>query len=158
MEKPMAPDERDRSFDKALARHLRSAAPAGQAAEIPGAFASQGGPCPDPETLAAYHERSLLPEQLNSLKEHLVGCANCQTVLAHLEMTDEISLQAEADQVFAKTASAPVITASSQSHPPVQKTPPFSSRRARLLKGARWQWLAPAGALPAGLLVWIAVH
>src|SRR6266853_5787641 len=124
MEKPMAPDERDRSFDKALARHLRSTAPARQAAEMPGEFASQGGACPDPETLAAYHERSLLPEQLNSLKEHLVGCANCQTVLAHLETTDEISLQAaEEEQVFAKTASAPVITASSQSHPPVQKTP-----------------------------------
>src|SRR6266853_2571741 len=157
MEKPMAPDERDRSFDKALARHLRSTAPARQAAEMPGELGSQSGACPDPETLAAYHERSLLPEQLNSLKEHLVGCANCQTVLAHLETSDEISLQAaEEDQVFAKTASAPVITASSQSHPPVQKTPPFRSRRARLLKGARWQWLAPAGALAAGLLVWIA--
>jgi len=26
------------------------------------------------------------------------------------------------------------------------------------MKGARWQWLAPAGALAAGLLVWIALH
>ncbi len=155
----MAPDERDRSFDKALARHLRSTAPAGQAAEIPREFASQGGACPDPETLAAYHERSLLPEQLNSLKEHLVACANCQTVLAHLETTDQIPLQAiEENQVFAQTASAPVIPASSQTHPPVEKTLPVKSRRARLLKGARWQWLAPAGALAAGLLVWIALH
>src|SRR5260370_13870828 len=96
------PDGRERSFDKALARHLRSAAPAGQAAGMPGELASQGGACPDPETLAAYHERSLLPEQLNSLKEHIVGCANCQTVLAHLEPTDEIPLQApEEDQLFA---------------------------------------------------------
>src|SRR5260370_2148677 len=105
MEKAMATDERDGMFDKALARHLRSAAPAGQAAEMPGAFASQGGACPDPETLAAYHERSLLPEQLNSLKEHIVGCANCQTLLSHLEMTDEIPLQAaQAEQVLAETA------------------------------------------------------
>ena len=155
----MAPEERDRSFDKALARHLRSAVDAGQAAGMAGELGSQSGACPDPETLAAYHERSLLPEQLNSLKEHLVGCANCQTVLAHLESSDEIPLQAaEEDQVFAKTASAPVISASRQSHPPVEKTPPFRSRRARLLKGARWQWLAPAGALAAGLLVWIAIH
>jgi hypothetical protein len=155
----MAPDERDRSFDKALARHLRSMAPAGQAAEMPREFASQGGACPDPETLAAYHERSLLPEQLNSLKEHLVACANCQIVLAHLETTDEIPLQAaEEDQVFAQTASAPVISASSQTHTRVEKALPLKSRRARLLKGARWQWLAPAGALAAGLLVWIALH
>jgi len=155
MEKPMAPDERDRMFDKALARHLRSAAPAGQAAEMPGAFASQGGACPDPETLAAYHERSLLPEQLNSLKEHIVGCANCQTVLAHLETTDEIPLQAaQEDQVLAQTAS--VLAASSQTLAP--EALPRKSRRARLLRGARWQWLVPAGAIAAGLLVWIALH
>jgi hypothetical protein len=154
----MAPDERDRSFDKALARHLRSAAPAGQAAEIPGAFASQGGACPDPETLAAYHERSLLPEQLNSLKEHLVGCANCQTVLAHLETTDEIPLQAAQEgQVSAQTSSARVVSASSQTQAPSEALP-VKSRRARLLRGARWQWLAPAGAIAAGLLVWIALH
>ncbi len=153
----MAPDERDRMFDKALARHLRSAAPAGQAAEMPGAFASQGGACPDPETLAAYHERSLLPEQLNSLKEHIVGCANCQTVLAHLETTDEIPLQAaQEDQVLAQTASARVASASSQTQVP--EALPRKSRRARLLRGARWQWLAPAGAIAAGLLVWIALH
>src|SRR5260370_7223495 len=96
---------------------------------MPREFASQGGACPDPETLAAYHERSLLPEQLNSLKEHLVACANCQTVLAHLETTDQIPLQAaEEDQVFAQTASAPVLSASSQSHPPVEKTLPLHSR------------------------------
>ncbi len=155
----MAPDERDRSFDKALARHLRSMAPAGQAAEMPGELALQGGACPDPETLAAYHERSLLPEQLNSLKEHLVACANCQAVLAHVETTDEIPLQAaEENQVSAQAASTPVISASSQIHTRVEKALPLKSRRARLLKGARWQWLAPAGAIAAGLLVWIALH
>src|SRR5713101_1184470 len=159
MEKPMAPDERDRSFDKALARHLRSTAPAGHSAESPRECASQGGACPDPETLAAYHERSLLPEQLNSLKEHLVACANCQAVLAHVETTDEIPLQAaEENQVSAQAASTPVISASSQIHTRVEKALPLKSRRARLLKGARWQWLAPAGAIAAGLLVWIALH
>ncbi len=155
----MAPDERDRMFDKVLARHLRSAAPAGQAAEMPGAFASQGGACPDPEMLAAYHERSLLPEQLNLLKEHIVGCANCQTVLAHLETTDEIPLQAaQEDQVFGQTASAPLPAASSQPPGPSPEAVARKSRRLRLLRGARWQWLAPAGAIAAGLLVWIALH
>src|SRR5260370_28184949 len=110
---------------------------------MPREFGSQGGACPDPETLAAYHERSLLPEQLNSLKEHLVACANCQTVLAHLETTDQIPLQAaEEDQVFAQTASAPVLSASSQTLPPVEKTLPVKSRRARLFKVSRLQWLA----------------
>jgi len=158
MEKPMAPDERDRRFDKALARHLRSAVPA-----------SQGGSCPDSETLAAYHERSLLPEELNSWKEHIVGCANCQDILAQLEATDEISLPAaEREEVLAKR-SEPVIAARNveafpaapapgQSQRTAGAAPPKKSRRALLLRGARWQWLAPAGAIAAGLLVWIALH
>ncbi len=165
----MAPDERDRSFDKALARHMRSAVRAGEAARLPEASASQSGACPDSETLAAYHERSLLPEQLNSLKEHIVGCANCQTVLAHLETTDEISLQAfEQEEVVAKGAAPvpaarnfeafPASAAPSQSHRAAEVATPKRSRRALLLRGARWQWLAPAGALAAGLLVWIALH
>src|SRR6267143_297085 len=158
MEKPMAPDERDRRFDKALARHLRSAVPA-----------SQGGSCPDSETLAAYHERSLLPEELNSWKEHIVGCDNCQNILAQLEATDEISLPAaEREEVLAKR-SEPVIAARNveafpaapapgQSQRTAGAAPPKKSRRALLLRGARWQWLAPAGAIAAGLLVWIALH
>jgi hypothetical protein len=166
----MAPDERDRRFDKALARHLRSVVPAAEVVGIPADPASLRAACPDPETLAAYHERSLLPEQLNSLKEHLVGCANCQTVLAHLETTDDISLQsAEQEQVISEHRFAlekpaqiletvPVAAAPSQSQRPVAATPPKKSRRLLLMRGARWQWLAPAGALAAGLLVWVALH
>jgi hypothetical protein len=168
MEKPMAPDERDRSFDKALARHLRSAAPASEGARLPEAPASHTGACPDSEALAAYHERSLLPEQLNSLKEHIVGCGRCQAILVQLEATDEISLQAfEQEEVVAKGAVSVLAArnvevfpaaAPSQSPRAAQAAPPKKSRRALLLRGARWQWLAPAGALAAGLLVWIALH
>jgi len=164
----MAPDERDRSFDKALARHLRSAAPAGEGARLPEAPASHTGACPDSEALAAYHERSLLPEQLNSLKEHIVGCGRCQAILVQLEATDEISLQAfEQEEVVAKGAVSVLAArnvevfpaaAPSQSPRAAQAAPPKKSRRALLLRGARWQWLAPAGALAAGLLVWIALH
>jgi len=146
----MAPDERDRSFDKALARHLRSGAPLREPAGLSEIPASHGGACPDPETLAAYHERSLFSEQLNSLKEHIVGCANCQSVLAQLEATDEISLQAFDQQEVSRKVSAPILAAGAATSK--------KSRRVLLMKGARWQWLAPAGALAAGLLVWIALH
>jgi len=159
MEKPMAPDERDRMFDKALARHLRSAAPAGEASDISSPSASQSSACPDPETLAAYHERALLPEQLNSLKEHIVGCANCQTVLAQLEMTDQISLQAaEEEQVFAHAVAAPAAAASNPASASSPEARARKSRRLLRFRGARWPWLAPAGAIAAGLLVWIALH
>ena len=155
----MASDERDRRLDQALARHLRPAAPSGAAARWPAVPARESGACPESETLAAYHERSLLPEEMNFWKEHVVGCANCQTVLAHLEATDEIPCPA-ADQkkVLAQGEPALLASAAYQSQPAPPLTPAKKSRRVLLLGGARWQWLAPAGALAAGLLVWIVLH
>src|SRR5438094_7103107 len=159
MEKPMAPDERDQSFDKALARHLRADnSLQDSASPSPRDFAG-AGECPGPETLAAYHERSLLPDEMNSWKEHIVGCANCQTILSHLEATDAIPLQTtDAARVLAQQESAHQVAASSQRQPAVPAILPKQSRRARILRAARWQWLAPAGALAASLLVWIALH
>jgi hypothetical protein len=170
MEKPMASEGRDRNFDKALARHLRSAAASKEAANLSAGAASQGGACPDSEILAAYHERSLLPEEMNSWKEHIVGCTNCQTILTQLEATDEIPLQAAAkDKVLSAKDSelvlaapqletSPELPAPSDNRRVATATLPAKSRRAQLLRGARWQWLAPAGALAAGLLLWVAWH
>ena len=155
----MAPDERDRIFDKALARHLRADGSSPGTANVPSREFVRAGECPGPETLAAYHERSLLPEEMNSWKEHIVGCANCQTVLSHLEATDEIPLQAaEEEKVLAQRETVIQTSASGQSQPAAPRTLSKQSRRVRLLRGARWQWLAPAGALAASLLVWIALH
>ena len=132
----MAPDERDRRFDKALARHLRSAAPSGEAGALPVVPASESGACPDSETLAAYHERSLLPEEMNSWKEHIVGCANCQTIFAHLEATDEIPLPAaEQERVLAQAEPALWAPASSESRPGSPLSLSKKSRRVRLGRG-----------------------
>src|SRR5260370_38900033 len=54
--------------------------------------------------------------------------------------------------------SFPEATAASQSERADIGAPSRKSRRALLLRGARWQWLATAGAIAAGLLVWIALH
>lgn len=152
----MAPEDRDRSFDKAIARHLRSAASSDSAKQAAGTPSPRDA-CPDAETLAAYHERALLPGELNSWKEHIVGCAHCQELLAHLELTDDIPLRAEEQEVFAR--------ADAQHAPHVQKMETVAQpsaregRRAlRLTHGVRWRWIAPAGAIAAGLLVWIALH
>src|SRR6266567_2771736 len=158
MEKLMATDERERNFDQALGRHLRSTAPVVNAASSPAGSASHRGSCPDTETLAAYHECSLLSEEMNSWKEHIVGCSHCQTILGQLEATDQIALQASAQkEILAAKESKPVLTARSLATPPAAAAPK-KSRRVLLLRGARWQWLAPAGAIAAGLLVWIAFH
>ena len=141
----MAPDERDRTFDKALTRHLRSAATSPASANVFSGSPSQNSSCLDSETLAAYHERSLLPEEMNSAKEHIVACARCQSILAHLEATDSITMPAaEKQQVLVMTPASPAS---------LEKP-----RASRVSHGVRWQWLAPAGALAAGLLVWVAWH
>jgi hypothetical protein len=155
----MSADERDRSFDKALARHLRSTTPDGEALRTPAIPGSQAGECPDSETLAAYHERSLFPAQLNSLKEHIVGCAHCQAILSQLEATDEISLQAaEREEAVAKQPEPVMAERNLEPVRAAAAVPPKKSRRVLLLRGARWQWLAPVGAIAASLLVWIALH
>src|SRR5216684_6388944 len=118
-------DDRERSFENALARHLR-------ASGTPGA-------CPDAETLAAYHEQSLGPEMIASVKAHVGECARCQQILAQLQATDEIALPADIarpETVVAKIG--------------VRVIP---ARRPTL-----WRWVAPAGALAAGLLVWVTIH
>ena len=57
----MAVDDRDPKFERALARELRG-------------DSAQAG-CPDAETLAAYHERSLSLEEMAHWKQHISGCA-----------------------------------------------------------------------------------
>src|SRR5881394_1896435 len=101
----MAIDDRERNFEKALARELR-------------ADALNGLHCPDAETLAAYHERMLSPEELVAQKSHIAGCARCQEILATLELTEAV---------------------------------PISERDLQ-------KAVVPAGAIAAGLLVWVAVR
>jgi hypothetical protein len=126
----MPSDDRERTFENALASHLRAASSVG----VP------GNSCADSEMLAAYHEGSLPPEQIASMKTHVTKCSRCQEILALLGATDQIPL-AVADVPRAAAAA----TKSS-----VQVLP--------APKSTRWLWVAPAGALAAALLVWVAVQ
>ena len=152
----MAPDPRDRSFDKALARHFRPGVPSEESANLPAELGLQADDCPDAETLAAYHERSLVPSEMNSWKEHIVGCAHCQMVLAELEATDNIP------QHHAETAEAPAMNEPKPAaviHPwPAAGAAPTGKARMVRSTRPRWRWLVPAGAIAAGLLVWISLH
>jgi hypothetical protein len=126
----MPSDDRERSFENALASHLR----AGSSAD------DLHNACSDAETLSAYHERSLAPQQMASLKTHVADCKRCQQILAHLEATDEIP---DAAPDIARPASA------------------GADSNVRVLHGRKptlWRWVAPAGALAAALLVWVAVY
>jgi len=126
----MPTDDRERSFENALASHLRAGSSAGD----------PNSACSDAETLAAYHERSLAPEQMASLKAHVTDCERCRQILAHLDATDKIPVAA------ANIARQEIPAAESN----VRVIP---ARKPML-----WRWVAPAGALAAALLVWVAVH
>lgn len=118
--------------------------------------------CPESDVLAAYHERSLLAEEMNSWKEHMVGCARCRAVLAELEATDAIPLRApeeasEKEAALLPASAEPPAVAREVGKPTPANFPP-KPRIREISRGVRWQWLAPAGALAAGLLVWVAWH
>jgi hypothetical protein len=155
----MAPDDRDRNFERALASHLRSSAPQHD--------------CLDAELLAAYHERLLGPEQMISCKQHIATCARCQHILAQLEATDDLLVEGDHHEHVSEnvlTMPSPQETPElvpALSEPAAAESvavPPRSARvaqspwRSRTLHGANWRWLAPAGLLAAGLLIWISFH
>lgn len=132
----MPSDDRERHFENALASHLRARGSAG----VP------VNPCADSEMLAAYHEGSLPPEQIASLKTHVTTCSRCQQILVLLEATGQLPVAVEDSPRAAVVPRAAVTAAKST----VQVLP------AR--KPTRWLWVAPAGALAAALLVWVAVQ
>ncbi len=155
----MPSDDRDQQFDRALARHLRSASP--------------DAACPDAEILAAYHERSLSLEEMARWKAHIASCLRCQETLALLEQTDSIAandwekgqvpaaLQANRSMSAGKNIAGKKTTmemlAASAMPAPVTMS---SAAKAAEKPGRRvpWSVAVPAGALAAGLLVWLAVH
>src|SRR5580700_4614725 len=135
--KAMATDERDAMFEKALARQLRG----GASGDLREATAN----CPDAEILGAYHERSLTAAEMAECARHIPECARCQEILSQLEATDEVSMGMSAEE---EAKQARELAA----QPMAMPAPQQSSRRA-----ARY-WVAPLGAIAAGLLVWIGVN
>ena len=143
----MAPDDRDRTFEKALARHLRpSASSRPDGGGLAGASADL---CPDPEMLAAYHDGSLSLDERNFWKQHVLGCDRCQFVLAHLETPLEIPVLTETNEkVAALQPAAPVS----------QTVTPARTPRPSLIHSLRWLWLVPAGAIAATLIAWVSLQ
>jgi hypothetical protein len=164
----MGHDERERKFEQALARHLRrDAATARNEADARAAVPDEAAgavECPDAATLAAFHEGLLSNEEMKATTEHIAGCSRCQQILLLLEVTDEIPLQIEAEddlKMGESVLSAGAFHAGTQTPglvghaKPAMKTPTDISR-GRGFKALRWA--APAGAIAAGLLIWMVVR
>jgi len=143
------PEDRDQQFERALARHLRAEG-AGESL------------CLDPETLAAYHERMLSPEELSSAKSHIVSCTRCQQVLARLETAQEVN---EVQQVFneapAVASLAGQVFGASARQPLAESSVDKAANAVVVLPRGKFftlRWVAPAGAIAAALLIWLGVR
>ena len=170
----MGHDERERKFEQALERHLRrDAAGARNEADAHAAVPEEvagAAECLDAATLAAFHEGMLTSSELVAVKKHVNVCSRCQVVLMQLKATDEIPLQAETGNDLKMRESmlstgalyvdyaarqTPSLTIAGQPKPAL-KAPPHDISRGRGFKALRWA--APAGAIAAGLLIWIMVR
>jgi hypothetical protein len=149
----MPSDDRDQQLDRALARHLRSASP--------------DAACPDAEILAAYHQRSLSLEEMAHWKTHIASCSRCQETLALLEQTDSVAANDwEKHEVpgalpgiegIEKEENVPAKFAAGAASVPVA-VPSVAKAAVKMRRHVPWSIVVPAGALAAGLLVWVAVH
>ncbi len=148
----MPSDERDRQFEQALQKHLRSGAP--------------DAACPDAETLAAYHERTLSLEELTHWKEHISACARCQETLALLEETNAVALEEWQEQdLVAQPGQEAIAGAVFRGAPRAEMSAPVMAASAKPTQApvkirthSTWKWIAPVGALAAGLLIFVALR
>jgi hypothetical protein len=145
----MGSDERDQQFERALSRHLRNA--------------EQDAACPDPETLAAYHERTLSPEEMARWKEHIAGCARCQEALALVEQSETVVAEGwQGEKALAGERTAEAVPLVAEQIATGQEAAGISVARAKITeigKSAKLKrWTVPIGAIAATLLVWIGWH
>jgi hypothetical protein len=166
----MGQDDRERKFEQALERHLRrDAAAVGNEADVRAAVPDEPGgaaECLDAATLAAFHEGMLSSSEMVAVKKHVAVCSRCQEVLMQMEATDEIALEAQPQNIL-NAREAALWTGASDAHHAVPQKPgltmtaapasalkaPQDISRGRGFKALRWA--APAGAIAAGLLIWI---
>lgn len=150
----MPADDREKQFERALARHLRDASP--------------DSACPDAETLAAYHERTLSLEEMARWKAHIAECTRCQKSLALVEQSEDV----RAEDWERQNASVPVedvvlprsmraASANAHQDEEILKAAPMEEGAVPIRKTTarpKLRWIVPVGALAAGVIVWIGVR
>src|SRR3977135_1158407 len=108
------------------------------------------GECPDAELIAAYHEKSLQPDEIARWEGHFAICGRCRKILTVLAATSEEPL---ADKEVAHLGELIAATRTPAAAP---TRPPEITRPNRL--AWRTRWLAPALGVAAVLAVWVAMR
>ena len=144
----MPADDRETKFERALEQHLRAG--------------SLAAGCPDEETLAAYHERSLSLEEMAHWKQHIAGCAQCQETLSLVEVTERQLAEGWEEEPIPVLAAAGVQAgaqpraAKAEAAAPIEMKIPVA--KAPRQRPALIRWAVPLGAVAAGVLIWIGIH
>jgi hypothetical protein len=146
----MPAEDRDRLFEKALARHLRDAAGGGDSA------------CLDAEMLAAYYQGVLSEEETSAAKNHLVSCPRCREIVSQLAATQSVSeLRNQGDELVAGALLRPkndeVYEAASAPRVSTRALKESESSVAHFPTKKKWllRWAAPAAAIAAGVLLYV---
>jgi hypothetical protein len=106
--------------------------------------------CPDAELIAAFHERTLHPDEIARWEGHFAICGRCRKILAVLAATAEEPL---AEKEVAHLGELIAATRA----PAEAATRPIEITRPNRLAW-RTRWLAPALGVAAGLAVWVAMR
>jgi hypothetical protein len=169
----MSHEDRERKFEQALQRHLRrDALGARNEADARAAVPDQAAgavECPDAAKLGAFHEDTLSNEEMKATTEHIAACSRCQQILLLLEATDEVPLPVEAEDdlkmresvlstgaLYVDYTAMPTPSLTVAGQPTPASKAPQDISRVRGFKALRWA--APAGAIAAGLLIWLVVR
>jgi hypothetical protein len=147
----MPAEDRDRLFEKALARHLRDAAAGGE-----------GSACLDAETLAAYHEGSISADEVMQLRTHLASCSRCQEILAQVAATETVTESSILEDEHAVGASLLNNVAAPAEIPARVAKRPAKDARSNIalfpVGKTLLRWAAPAGAIAAAVLLFFGLR
>src|SRR6266851_36912 len=147
----MPAEDRDRLFERALARHLRDHSGGADPA------------CLDAEMLAAYYEGALSEEEMSSAKNHLVSCPRCREIAAQLAATQTVSeLRNQEDESTIRGAvstpkNSEVYGDAARASKATRAPRETESRVAHFPTKKKWllRWAAPAAAIAAGILLYV---
>ena len=135
-------ESRDRRREEALARRMGDA--------LDQLAPRDTEECPDAELIAAYHEKSLQPDEIARCEGHFATCARCRKILAVLAASVETPL---AEQEVAHLGE---LIAATRAPAQAGTRPVDKARPNRLAWPTRW--LAPALGVAAVLAVWVAMR
>jgi hypothetical protein len=136
-------ESRARLRDEALARRMGEA--------LDRISAAVAGNCPDAELIAAYHERTLHPEEIAQCEGHFAGCSRCRNILAVLAASVDAPLSDAEVARLGELVAAAARPVGAATHPP-----------AKIIQSNRFnwraRWLAPALSVAAVLAMWFAMR